>query len=887
MQRLFERHKKVIIWTVVVGFFISGVGLIGLDQAGIFERRPAEAAGPAIAAEVDGRQITREMLDQASENLKNQYIQHQRRMGMDPGDLFTGASGALLRLQVRTHALQGLIRQEIYAKQAGELNIRVPRSEIDAEFSAQYDRLLTRFNITEEQLIDFLVGRGTTLDQFQDDMRTEVEVQLRNQALREAVIGEIAPTDEELEAFLQENIARYETEEEVRASHILVEDEEHAQEVLALLAAGGDFAALATEHSTCPSAARGGDLSWFTRGRMVPEFDAAAFPLEVGEMSGIVATQFGHHIITLTDRRPAHTPTLDEIRGRVLADYTREAEEQRFSDWYAGVYAQAQVEIHMPLIAAVIQQQEDLALGLAAFEAVKAEGISADPYLPYYIGRIYEAKLIAAVEEKEALKAKAEPSEEEIAQIERLTLSTAEYKARTLALYLEVLKEIDPDERFLERILALAPDSTTAIYLHGKLLVGRGDYFGAHHRFQEVIDIDPEFLAAFIASGDVAMEIGMYRLAVERYQTALDLRPGSIGVMGKLAEVHLVLNQLDEAEQLLAELEQLRPENMRLLVSQGDLAYMRMAAAIDERAQLTVKSDRTPAEEERLTALAGEITAYKERALERHTTAFDHGGPIDLFISKGQTHLAVGELDQAKEKFQHVILRAPHQVEAFAGLAGVLLLQGDTDGAIVNYELAFTRSFDIGRKRELGEKIVELAPDNLEMRFRLADVHAQLFMWSAAIRQYAAILEVQPDSLQALRNIADAYKWRTEYDTAIAYLYRGLLHAPSAAEKSAIHEKIVDISQLQAGRGRPLTAAGLDALFELAVLHLADGEDARALGRLERIVQDDPYHRTAEVSALLIQAGGIVPTPPEPVAPVQTPSETIEPQEPPRESDQP
>lgn len=89
----------------------------------------------------------------------------------------------------------------------------------------------------------------------------------------------------------------------VRASHILVEKHSQALNVLEELKAGRDFKGLARKYSTCPSGKRGGDLGFFGRGRMVKEFERAAFALKVGEVSGPVKTQFGYHVIKKTGEK--------------------------------------------------------------------------------------------------------------------------------------------------------------------------------------------------------------------------------------------------------------------------------------------------------------------------------------------------------------------------------------------------------------------------------------------------------------------------------------------------------------------------------------------------------------------------------------------------------
>ena len=90
---------------------------------------------------------------------------------------------------------------------------------------------------------------------------------------------------------------------EVHAAHILVKNDKKAQEVLEKLNGGQSFAEMARKYSSCPSAKSGGDLGWFTKGKMVPEFEKAAFEGEKGKVLGPVKTKFGYHIIKVLDKK--------------------------------------------------------------------------------------------------------------------------------------------------------------------------------------------------------------------------------------------------------------------------------------------------------------------------------------------------------------------------------------------------------------------------------------------------------------------------------------------------------------------------------------------------------------------------------------------------------
>ena len=124
--------------------------------------------------------------------------------------------------------------------------------------------------------------------------------------------------EDEVKAYYDENKAQFVRGASVAASHILVDSEEKANELKAKIEAGEvSFEDAARENSSCPSSQNGGALGEFTRGQMVPEFDEAAFSMEVGELRGPVKTQFGFHIIKVTAKNEESEMSYDELKGQI------------------------------------------------------------------------------------------------------------------------------------------------------------------------------------------------------------------------------------------------------------------------------------------------------------------------------------------------------------------------------------------------------------------------------------------------------------------------------------------------------------------------------------------------------------------------------------------
>ena len=161
-----------------------------------------------------------------------------------------------------------------------------------------------------------------------DDFKTRLAF-ARNRLLMDnllAVEGKAATTDEAMKKVYDDASKQITGEQEVHARHILVETEDEAKAVKAELDKGADFAELAKKKSKDPGASDGGDLGFFTKDQMVPEFSAVAFSLEPGKISDPVKSQFGWHIIKVEEKRARKAPDFDQVKAQIETYVTRKAQ---------------------------------------------------------------------------------------------------------------------------------------------------------------------------------------------------------------------------------------------------------------------------------------------------------------------------------------------------------------------------------------------------------------------------------------------------------------------------------------------------------------------------------------------------------------------------------
>jgi peptidyl-prolyl cis-trans isomerase C len=171
-----------------------------------------------------------------------------------------------------------------------------------------------------------LAKEGLTLDKVRRNIRKNLLVQA---VVEQKILPQVKVTDEDIQSLYQANQDKFKHDEMVGARHILIqvpkeaseEQKKAAQEKIASLrkelVEGKDFAEMAKANSNCPSRTKGGDLGYFEKGRMVPEFANVAFSLKEGEISEVVETSFGYHVIQVYGKKPAGTYPLEEVRDQV------------------------------------------------------------------------------------------------------------------------------------------------------------------------------------------------------------------------------------------------------------------------------------------------------------------------------------------------------------------------------------------------------------------------------------------------------------------------------------------------------------------------------------------------------------------------------------------
>src|ERR687890_1309751 len=232
-----------------------------------------------------------------------------------------------------------LVGTEIAKVYAQEHNITVSDKEVEQEIAKIKEQIGDQARSSGQDLSDqeayeqALKQNNITEDQLRENIRENLPVQ----KVQERVAGDAEPSDKEIQNYYEKNKeAQFTTPEQRCVRHILFnkDQKEKAEDVKQKLENGGDFAKLAKEYSQDPgSAEKGGDLGCLGKGETVPPFEEAAFGADEGEIVGPVKTQFGYHLLEVTDKKPQQTRPLSEVEPQIRSQLASEKQSEAFSKW--------------------------------------------------------------------------------------------------------------------------------------------------------------------------------------------------------------------------------------------------------------------------------------------------------------------------------------------------------------------------------------------------------------------------------------------------------------------------------------------------------------------------------------------------------------------------
>lgn len=239
-------------------------------------------------------------------------------------------------------ALDQAIGAKLLLDRAQELDIPLMAADIDAEVS----KVVTQVG-GPENYKKALDAQGITEVQFRKELEKGAKV---NKLVEQACAGIADPTEDEVAKFYEAHKAEFVVPHQVLCQHILAKGSDDAalDKIKAIreriVSGGADFAEEAKKNSDCPSGQEGGSLGWFGRGMMVPEFDKVAFEMKKGEVSGVVSTQFGYHIIYKADEKGGGQQTLVDVHDQIKDLLRHEARGRAMDAFVAELRANAKIE---------------------------------------------------------------------------------------------------------------------------------------------------------------------------------------------------------------------------------------------------------------------------------------------------------------------------------------------------------------------------------------------------------------------------------------------------------------------------------------------------------------------------------------------------------------
>lgn len=235
--------------------------------------------------------------------------------------------------------------REITEKDIRETMSRFPKERQEYLLGDEGKKQLLEQIISFELINCYAWDNGMEEDPEYKMQLEKLKKEILTQATIKKILSEVTVTDDEVQKYYEANGDTFKNEESITAKHILVDNLEKANMILKSIKDGMIFEEAALKYSSCPSKEQGGNLGNFTRGRMVPEFEKAAFDLEVGVISEPVKTQFGYHLIKVEKRDEASVKSFDEVKATIKTELLNERQGFKYMQFVEKLKTTYKVEI--------------------------------------------------------------------------------------------------------------------------------------------------------------------------------------------------------------------------------------------------------------------------------------------------------------------------------------------------------------------------------------------------------------------------------------------------------------------------------------------------------------------------------------------------------------
>ncbi|MFH1626442.1 MAG: peptidylprolyl isomerase [Pseudomonadota bacterium] len=248
--------------------------------------------------------------------------------------------------KLKTSSLERLIEEKIVLLEIDRLGIKITRDELDSEISR------IKRDYPGESFTEMLISEYVSYRDWEERMRLKLLIE---KLINQVIMPKVRIEDQEVERYFETHSQEFFVPEQIRASQIVVNTKAEAYEILKRLKAGEDFGKLAKEQSLSPDSENGGDLGFFERGHMPPEFDEVVFSLPIGKLSDIVKSPYGFHIFRVEDKRKARKMFLYEVYDQIEQRLMREKTEAEYDRWLRNIKNTAKVEVNHRLFEKINQ----------------------------------------------------------------------------------------------------------------------------------------------------------------------------------------------------------------------------------------------------------------------------------------------------------------------------------------------------------------------------------------------------------------------------------------------------------------------------------------------------------------------------------------------------